>query len=85
METLQLYYAIDPKHGLLPQSYPWGILFPTVLEEIRQNNRDGTSSKGEDEEKFAFYGKAKKGKGKKSESKIESSQGGKKNDLSKIK
>ena len=54
-------------------------------EEIRQNTRDGTSSKGKDEEKFALARKAKKGKGKKSQSKPESSQGGKKKDLSKIK
>jgi len=47
-----------------------------VHEEIRRNTRDGTSSKGEDEEKFALVGKEKKGKGKKSQSKPESSQGG---------
>jgi hypothetical protein len=56
-----------------------------VQEEIRWNTRDGTSSKGEDEEKFALVGKGKKGKGKKSQTKPESSQGGKKKDLSKIK
>jgi len=40
-----------------------------VHEEIRWNTRDGTSSKGEDEEKFTFAGKEKKGKWKKSQSK----------------
>jgi len=33
-----------------------------VQEKIRWNTRDGTSSKGEDEEKFPFVGKGKKGK-----------------------
>eukprot|EP00253_Pinus_taeda_P027074 PITA_27074 len=56
-----------------------------AMMEIRWNTRDGTSSKGEDEEKFALAGKEKKGKGKKSQSNPESSQGGKKKDLSKIK
>lgn len=56
-----------------------------VQEEIRHNTRDGTSSKGEDEENFALVGKAKKAKGKKYQAKPTSSQGGKKKDLSKIK
>jgi len=56
-----------------------------VREEIRQNTRDGISFKGKDEEKFALDGKENKGKGKKSQSKLESSQGGKKKDLSKTK
>lgn len=56
-----------------------------VQEEIKQNIRDGTSSKGEDEEKLSLAGKEKKGKGLKSHSKLESSKGGKKKDLSKIK
>jgi hypothetical protein len=34
-----------------------------VQEEIRQNTRDGTSSKGEDEEKFALVGKERREKG----------------------
>ena len=50
-----------------------------------KNTRDGTSSKGEDEEKFALVGKGKKGKGNKSQTKPESSQGSKKKDMSKIK
>ena len=44
----------------------WYVL---VQEEIRKNTRHGTSSKGEDEEKFALDGKENKGKGKKSQSK----------------
>ena len=40
--------------------------FNLVQEEIMQRTRDGTSSKGEDEENYALAGKAKKGKGKKS-------------------
>eukprot|EP00253_Pinus_taeda_P003716 PITA_03716 len=56
-----------------------------VQEETRQNSGDGTSSKGEDEEKFSLDGKAKKGKGKKYQSKPESNQGGKNKYLSKIK
>jgi len=43
------------------------------------------SSKGKEEEKFSLVGKGKKGKGKKSQTKLESSQGGKKNDFSKNK
>jgi len=36
-----------------------------VEEEFRRNNRDGTSSKEEDEENFALFGKGKKRKWKK--------------------
>jgi len=36
-----------------------------VQEEFRRNNRDGTSSKSEDEENFSLVGKGKKGNGKK--------------------
>lgn len=57
----------------------------TMLEEIRKNTRDKTSSKGEDEENFALARKAERGKRKKSQSKLESSQGGQKKDLSRIK
>lgn len=56
-----------------------------VHEEIRQNARDGTSSKSEDEEKNALTGKEKKGKVKKSKSKPASSQGGNKTKFSKVK
>lgn len=59
--------------------------FDLVQEEIRWNTTDGTSSKGEDEENITLDGNTKKGKGKKSHSKPESSQGGNKKDLSKIK
>ena len=36
-----------------------------MQEEFRQNTRDGSSSKIDDEENCALAGKAKKGKGKK--------------------
>jgi len=38
--------------------------YDLVQEEIRRNARDGTSSKGKDEEKISLAGKGKKGKGK---------------------
>ena len=53
--------------------------FDLVQEEIRQNTKDVTSSKGGDEENFALVGKVKKGKGKESQTKPESSQGGRRN------
>eukprot|EP00253_Pinus_taeda_P028600 PITA_28600 len=58
-----------------------------VVEDylIRQNTRDGTSSKHDDEESRALARKGKKGKGKKSQSKGDYDQVGKKKDLSKIK
>ena len=59
--------------------------YDLVQEEIRWNTKDGTSSKGEDEENFAMVGKGKNDKGDKYKTKPESSQGGKKKELSKIK
>ena len=56
-----------------------------VQQEINQNTRDKTSSKGKDEDKYALDGREKKGKGKKYQSKAESSQWGKKKHLSKSK
>ena len=56
-----------------------------VQEEFKINNQDGTSSKAEDDFFFALVGKGKKGKRKKSQTKPESNQGGKKKHLSKIK
>jgi len=56
-----------------------------VQEEISWNTIDGTSFKGEDGENFAMVGKGKKGKGKKSQTKPKSNQGGKKKYFSKIK
>ena len=54
----------------------WECLWSDLVhEEIRQNTRKGTSSKGEDEENFALNRKGKKGKGKKSRSKPKSSEG----------
>lgn len=56
-----------------------------VQEEFRWNTKAGTSSKAVNEENCALVGKAHKGKGKKSQSKGEFGQGGKKKDLLKIK
>jgi len=44
-----------------------------VQEEIRLNTKDGSSSKHDDEENYALDGKKKKGKGKSSCSKLDSS------------
>ena len=54
-----------------------------MQEEFRQNTKDGSSSKHDDEEDCALAAKAKKGKGKKFHSKSESK--GKKLDMSKVK
>jgi hypothetical protein len=54
-----------------------------VQEEFRQNTRDGSSSKHDDEEDCALTAKARKGKGKKFHPKSESKV--KKLDLSKVK
>jgi len=59
--------------------------FDLVQEEIRWNMKDITSYKGEDEENFTLVGNGKKGKGKKSQTKPESREGGRKKCLSKIK
>ena len=56
-----------------------------VQEEFRQNTRDGSSSKTDDEENCALAGNANKGKGKKSHSKYETEKEGKKHDMSKVK
>jgi len=53
-------------------------------EEFRRSTRDGSSSKADEEEKFALMGKGKKGKGKKFQPKPDSNHDGKK-DLSKVK
>ena len=52
---------------------------------IRQNTRDESSSKTDDEEICALASKAKKGKGKKSYSKSETEKEGKKCDMSRVK
>eukprot|EP00253_Pinus_taeda_P030196 PITA_30196 len=52
------------------------------MEEIRRSTKDGSSSKQDDEENIALASKAKKGKGKASQSK--SSHGGKKVDKLKV-
>lgn len=46
--------------------------FDLVQEEIRRNTRDRGSSKGEDEKNFALVRKGKKGKGNKSQTKLDS-------------
>eukprot|EP00253_Pinus_taeda_P010636 PITA_10636 len=54
------------------------------MEDIRRSTRDGSSSKNDDEENLALASKARKGKGKASHSKSNSSHGGKKVDKSKV-
>eukprot|EP00253_Pinus_taeda_P021624 PITA_21624 len=54
------------------------------MEEIRSSTQDGSSSKNDDEENLALASKARKGKGKVSHSKSNSSHGGKKGDMSKV-
>ena len=54
-----------------------------MQEEFRRNTRDGSSSKRDDEEDCALTAKARKGKGKKFQSKSESKFN--KFDLSKVK
>jgi len=55
-----------------------------MQEEIRKTTRDGSSSKQDDEENLALANKARKGKGKETHSKYDSSHGGKKIDKSKV-
>ena len=59
----------------------WSDLMP---EEMRRSTRDGSSSKDDDEENLALTNKGRKGKGKASHSKSNSSHGGKKGDMSKV-
>eukprot|EP00253_Pinus_taeda_P030483 PITA_30483 len=54
------------------------------MEEIKRSTRDGSSSKNDDEENLALESKARKGKGKASHSKSNSSHGGNKDDKSKV-
>jgi len=56
-----------------------------MQEEIRRNTRDGSSSKANDEKNCALAGKARKGKGKASNSKLDSFHGGKKKDMTTFK
>ena len=56
-----------------------------VQEEFRQNTRDGSSSKHDDEKYCALAAKVKKGKGNKFHSKSESGKDGKKRDMSRVK
>jgi len=50
----------------------------------RRSTQDGSSSKNDDEENLALASKARKGKGKASHFKSNSSHGGKKGDMSKV-
>jgi hypothetical protein len=62
----------------------WERLWSDLVQEVfRRNTRDGSSSKRDDEEDCALTAKARKGKGKKFQSKSESKV--KKMDLSKVK
>eukprot|EP00253_Pinus_taeda_P036312 PITA_36312 len=54
------------------------------MEEIRRSTQDGSSSKNDDEENLALESKERKGKGKASHFKSNSSHGGKKGDMSKV-
>ena len=54
-----------------------------MQDEIRQDTRDGSSSKNDDEEDFSLASKARKGKGKKNPS--QSGADGKEHDMSKVK
>lgn len=63
----------------------WERLWSDLMQkEIRRSTRDGSSSKNDDEENLALASKARKGKGKASHSKSNSSHGGKKGDMSKV-
>jgi len=55
-----------------------------MQEEIRRSTQDGSSSKNDDEENIALASKSRKGKGKASHSKLNSSHGGQKVDKSKV-
>ena len=55
-----------------------------MQEEIKRSTQDGSSSKDDDEENLALASKVRKGKGKASHSKSNSSHGGKKGDKSKV-
>ena len=55
-----------------------------MQEEISRSNRDGSSSKNDDEENLALVGKERKGKGKYSHSKSNYSHGVKKGNKSKV-
>ena len=63
----------------------WEQLWLNLMqEEIRWSTRDGSSSKDDDEENMALASKARKGKGKASHFKSNSSHGGKMGDKSKV-
>ena len=62
---------MNGRENLLNWERLWSDL---VQEEFQRNTRDGTSSRAEDEEKFSLVGKGKKGKGKKTQRKLESNQ-----------
>ena len=53
-------------------------------EEIRRSTRDSSSSRNDDEENLALASKARKGKGRASHFNSNSSHGGKKGDMYKV-
>ena len=55
-----------------------------MQEEIKRSTRDGSSSNNDDEENLVLASKARKGKGKASHFKSNSSNGEKKGDMSKV-
>ena len=55
-----------------------------MQDEIKMSTQDGSSSKNDDEENLALASKERKGKGKTSHFKSNSSHGGKKHDISKV-
>jgi len=68
------------------RSYQREQLLPDLVqEEIRWNTMDGSWSNHDVHEKYSLDGNAKKGKGKLSHSKLDSSRGDKKKDMLKIK
>ena len=83
---LFLYFVLLLHKDRLERFPNWKLLWSNLVqEEFRQNTRDGSSSKIDDEENCALAGKAKKGKGKKSYSKSKSGKEGKKCDMSIVK
>ena len=63
----------------------WERLWSDLMQEgIRRSIGDGSSSKNDDEENMALASKARKGKGKASHFKSNSSHGGNKGDMSKV-
>jgi len=73
-------YSLNEREKLPDLERIWSDL---MQEEIRRSTRDGVSSEQDDEENLALASKARKVKGKASQSKFSSSHGGEKFDKSK--